>query len=269
MMLRSILLLLLPGATLAYDWECNLFCYNNGVCKHGKGKFGSYAGIDDDEVMPWEKDTHQAGMYCACPVGWTGLQCEIKLVVCGELGTEYDQHTCFNGSECRKEKSGKGQIYYRCQCDAAQSHMDSAYAGKYCEHIATTFCDRKGNTDGSYGTSTSFCTNGGKCLEKTSTEQKHVGCECPPGYEGSHCEIATNTKTATEMLLEAATNESVILAVFLFICLGVFVGLGFCYWNDKRKRRRERELMRRTHMYGFPSLDFRKEEEMAHEGEMA
>jgi hypothetical protein len=104
-MMRNVLLLLasLPSSTWAYDFTCNLHCYNEGECQHGKGKFGSYAGLQEDEEMPWEKSANgpaDIGMFCSCPVGYTGLQCEIKLVVCGR--GEEDQHTCFNGSECRK-----------------------------------------------------------------------------------------------------------------------------------------------------------------------
>jgi hypothetical protein len=49
--------------------------------------------------------------------------------------------------------------------------MDSAYAGKYCEHIATVFCDHN-KDDSSFGSSTSYCTNGAKCKEKATSDQK-------------------------------------------------------------------------------------------------
>jgi hypothetical protein len=83
-MTRTLLLLLaaaLIPTTLAYDWNCNLFCYNGGECYHGKGKFGKYAGVDDDATLPFEDLEHLNGMFCACPKGYTGLQCEIKFVV--------------------------------------------------------------------------------------------------------------------------------------------------------------------------------------------
>jgi hypothetical protein len=124
--------------------------------------------MEEDETMPWQQEITQSGLFCACPLGYTGLQCEIKLVVCGENGE--DQHTCFNGAECRKERASNGEIFYRCECDAAKSNLDASYAGRYCEHIATTFCDQK-NTDGSFGESTSYCTNGGACKKKEDTEK--------------------------------------------------------------------------------------------------
>ncbi|MGK3740902.1 MAG: hypothetical protein ACI90V_007752 [Bacillariaceae sp.] len=141
----------------AYDWTCNLFCYNDGVCRHGHGKFGSYTGDAESTIdeLAFEKEFHDNGMYCTCPVGYTGLQCEIKYVVCGR-----DDHTCFNGSACVKERSSNtGQVFYRCECDSNESIMDAPYAVKYCEHIATVFCEKgDGFTHG-----TSYCTNGGKC----------------------------------------------------------------------------------------------------------
>lgn len=106
----------------AFDFRCNLFCAHGGTCVHGHGKFGSYSGIDDDEEMPWEKVKHENGMYCLCPVGYTGLQCEIKMVVCGS-----DDHTCFNGSACKKDHSGTGESYWRCECDPKESDLTAAY----------------------------------------------------------------------------------------------------------------------------------------------
>jgi len=174
------------GAVDAYDWTCNLFCYNKGVCRHGHGKFGSYAGIGSVQDLPFEQELHDNGMYCTCPEGYTGLQCEIKYVTCGR-----DDHTCFNGSSCVKEHSSdNGNIFYRCECDVNKSVMDAPYAGKYCEHIATTFCE--GGSDG-FSHSSLFCTNGGRCKNKDpNAGTKHKGCNCPDGWEGDHCEIQVN-----------------------------------------------------------------------------
>lgn len=140
----------------SYDWRCNLYCYNGGSCRHGHGKFGSYNGITDGiaDELPFEQVKQVNGMFCTCPVGYTGLQCEIKYVVCGDDNLS---RTCFNGSTCKKERAGlTGETYYRCECDTAESVMDAEYAGEFCEHIATVFC----NKDGEHGTS--YCTNGGK-----------------------------------------------------------------------------------------------------------
>ncbi len=149
-----------------YDWKCNLHCFNGGECRHGKGKFGSYAGVDESEELPWERTTDPGtGMYCACPVGYTGLQCEIAMKLCPN-----EEHMCFNGSVCAKETSSDGTAWWRCECDAEASVMTASYAVKYCEHIATVFCNRAG---GDFGyEQMSFCTNGGKCKEKDHEGQK-------------------------------------------------------------------------------------------------
>lgn len=141
-----------------YDWKCNLYCFNNGVCRHGKNKFGSYAGVEETAELPWESEGHATiGMYCACPVGFTGLQCEIAMKVCGD-----DQHTCFNGAACEKEADKDGKIWWRCECDASNSVLTEKYAGKYCEHIATQFCNKGGLDPGN-----AYCTHGGKCKPKS------------------------------------------------------------------------------------------------------
>ena len=140
----------------AYDWKCNLYCYNGGECRHGKGKFGTYADVDGektDETLPWERPSNPGfGMYCGCPVGYTGLQCEIAMNVCDE-----NENTCYNGKACARETAADGTIWWRCECDASKSVLTANYAIKYCEHVATVFCDSNKK---------SYCTNGGKCKEK-------------------------------------------------------------------------------------------------------
>jgi hypothetical protein len=116
------LLSVIANSVAAYDFTCNLYCYHGGECRHGHGKFGSYSGVEDDEEMPWEKVKHENGMYCICPVGYTGLQCEIKMVVCGS-----NDHTCFNGSACKKDHSGMGESYWRCECDPKESVLTASY----------------------------------------------------------------------------------------------------------------------------------------------
>jgi hypothetical protein len=157
--MRSLLVLLLPVASFAYDWQCNLYCYNEGECRHGKGRFGSYGNVDEE--TPWESKSHMEGMYCACPIGSVGLQCEISLEVCG-MGTVNDNHICYNGNECLKETSGFGKTYYHCECNT-DTVFENPYVAKYCEHIATVFCGHNNNED--KGASSNFCTNGGKCKE--------------------------------------------------------------------------------------------------------
>lgn len=230
----------------AYDWTCNLFCYNKGVCRHGHGKFGAYAGIDSmTEELPFEKELHENGMYCSCPEGYTGLQCEIKYVTCGR-----DDHTCFNGSACVKERaSNDGKVFYRCECDVNGSVMDAPYAGKYCEHIATTFCDGgDGFTHGS-----SFCTNGGKCKEHDpNSTTKHRGCICPDGWEGEHCETLINKVSVSEFAqgLNKVLSGNDIVWIIIGAIICIFVILYFRRYlrikkqgkGSNRRDRRNQEM---------------------------
>ena len=161
--LSAVSLLLLPTLGLSYDFGCNLYCYNGGQCRHGKGKFGSYQSVNnlEPDENPWEEQTHITGMYCQCPAGFTGVQCEISLIMC-DIGGSHDNHTCFNGQECMKENDGYGNVFYHCSCDAATTIMKQDYVKNYCQHISTVFCNHKKNADVS--TSSQYCTNGGKCL---------------------------------------------------------------------------------------------------------
>lgn len=227
----------------AYDWSCNLFCYNHGVCRHGHGKFGAYAGIDSEtEELPFEEELHDNGMYCTCPEGYTGLQCEIKYVTCGR-----DDHTCFNGSSCVKERSSNnGNTFYRCECDIEESVMDAPYAGKYCEHIATIFCEAG---DG-FSHGDSFCTNGGKCKERDPTSKfKHVGCECPDGWEGEHCELRINNVVSMTQNIKKELEENLsgndVVWILIGTIAGIFSIIYFRRYHLIKKRGKEKESNRR------------------------
>jgi len=237
------------GMADAYDWSCNMFCYNKGVCRHGHGKFGSHAGIDStNEQLPFEQELHENGMYCTCPEGYTGLQCEIKYVTCGR-----DDHTCFNGSSCVKERSSdNGNTFYRCECDIEGSVMDAPYAGKYCEHIATIFCD--GGDGFTHGQS--FCTNGGRCRKRDpDSSEKHHGCDCPDGWEGSHCElqikqVASVTGNIVKEAKEAFSgNDIVWIIIGGIMCLFVFAYFRRYHMikqHEKRPNRRRRKNQEMT-----------------------
>jgi len=234
------------GVVDAYDWACNLFCYNNGVCRHGHGKFGAYAGIDPTEQLPFEQELHDDGMYCTCPEGYTGLQCEIKYVTCGR-----DDHTCFNGSACVKEHaSDTGKTFYRCECDLQESIMTAAYAGKYCEHISTIFCD--GGSDG-FHHSTSFCTNGGTCRDRDpDSDAKHSGCHCPENWEDPHCETrsALAAMSITQDIVhrvEDALTANDIVWIVIGTIIGIFVILYFRrYHNIKQQEKSKNRRGRRN-----------------------
>ena len=86
--MKYIIALALPVAIFAFDFNCNLHCFNEGKCQHGKGKFGSYGNVDSEN--PWDSDSHVEGMFCSCPSGTTGLQCEIVLKGCRTKENNFD-----------------------------------------------------------------------------------------------------------------------------------------------------------------------------------
>lgn len=246
-MKSSLLRLLLPVSVWAkYDWQCNLYCYNGGECRHGKGKFGTYADVDGqgttgttEEALPWESSANAGfGMYCACPVGFTGLQCEIAMNVCDE-----NENTCYNGNACARETAADGTIWWRCECDASKSVLTASYAIKYCEHVATVFCNKAKNDFGME--QKSYCTNGGKCEEKDHEGQKKVGCICLEGFEGSHCEInnVKNPLTFNDLTVKATSNASA--AMIVGIVLGVCACMiGVMVFRDKKEKRKIRRKQR-------------------------
>jgi len=242
------------GLVNGYDWTCNLFCYNGGTCRHGHGKFGAYAGVDSvTDKLPFEQELHDDGMYCTCPEGFTGLQCEIKYVTCGR-----DDHTCFNGSACVKERSSDtGKVFYRCECDVEDSVMDAPYAGKYCEHIATIFCE---GGDG-FNHGSSFCTNGGKCKNREpDSDKKHHGCDCPDGWEGDHCELAIKKSASLAGDIAHGVAETLsgdkIVWIIIFSVIGIFSILYFRrYHLIKQRAKRGNRRRRKQHQQEMASYN--------------
>eukprot|EP00540_Astrosyne_radiata_P008060 CAMPEP_0116836906 /NCGR_PEP_ID=MMETSP0418-20121206/8361_1 /TAXON_ID=1158023 /ORGANISM="Astrosyne radiata, Strain 13vi08-1A" /LENGTH=237 /DNA_ID=CAMNT_0004466737 /DNA_START=70 /DNA_END=786 /DNA_ORIENTATION=+ len=96
-----------------------------------------------------------------------------------------DGHRCENGSVCTENPYDEGAFY----CDCDESMFDQAYAGLYCEHEATTYC-----TFNQEVSKISFCTNGGTCKADVTVESAHLGCDCPPNYDGEHCQFVLGTK---------------------------------------------------------------------------
>jgi hypothetical protein len=103
------------------------------------------------------------GMYCSCPSGFTGVQCEEDINHCHVSGTEED-HFCLNGTPCNSEDPNlKGVTkQYNCKCNDSKDEISQMLAGRFCEYKVTEFCFEEGASGGSH----SFCTNGGMCKNK-------------------------------------------------------------------------------------------------------
>lgn len=85
------------------------------------------------------------GMYCQCPSGFGGGQCEVPSNQCGD-------HFCFHGGTCIKTQTS-GLTVHACDCTTANGE----YGGKYCEAKASDLCEADDQNGELY------CVNGGTC----------------------------------------------------------------------------------------------------------
>lgn len=110
------------------------------------------------------------------------------------------------------------------------------YAGVYCEHAATSYCQK--------GVSTSehaFCTNGGECKLMVGRKEEHAGCKCPMGYEGHYCQFVRGSKPSdwgfTDFMHPALVNayggtqnggssNGAAMAIVIASCVGLFLMVG-------------------------------------------
>jgi len=151
----------------ACEYARALSCENGSTCKMGTAAFGYHGTLN----LPFLNKTANEFMHCVCPYGFTGVLCEHHVQTCGG-----NEHACFNGATCVK----KGGQY---SCDCATSHSSNAYAGHMCEHAATSFCEH-----GVAVSKHSFCVNKGTCIKYIIEGESHMGCKCPEGFSGEHCQ---------------------------------------------------------------------------------
>jgi hypothetical protein len=97
-----------------------------------------------------------------------------------------DGHHCLNGSKCAQNPFSEGSYY----CDCQEADFEARYEGLKCEHKADTYCVLEESSRHS------FCTNNGKCVDYVSPTEAHLGCICPPEYEGTYCQFLKGTKPA-------------------------------------------------------------------------
>ncbi|KAG7356933.1 EGF-like domain containing protein [Nitzschia inconspicua] len=149
--------------------DCTLDCQNGGVCLVG------VASLSEAEHMnhKWSLGDVEDHMRCACPPGVGGELCEAPAEECGD-------GICLHGGACvtttHVDQNGKHFTQHHCDCTAAGDNKGNFFAGKFCEHIATSMCSE---TDWNL-----FCTQGGEC--KINPIE---GCRCPIGTAGYKCEF--------------------------------------------------------------------------------
>lgn len=163
--------------------ECDLPCENDGVCFFGQSP------VEDETMKNLSNEGREFladNKHCRCPEGFIGLRCEIKYNDCGG-----GKHYCLHGSECVEDGDE-----FTCDCREASKDF-SAYAGKYCEHEATMYCQGPGQ--GSH----SFCTNHGVCKGEVSKNGDHVGCNCALGWTGDYCEYESKATSVASKVFSS------------------------------------------------------------------
>jgi hypothetical protein len=151
-----------------------------------------------------------------------------------------DGHRCENGSMCTENPYDEGGFY----CDCDQGNIDAVYAGLYCEHQATSYC-----TFNQEVSMISFCTNDGQCKVEVSADSGHLGCDCPSGYEGDHCQFVEGAKpdgwpfdgSQQQNLPSNQTSsqsggglQGGVVAVIVIIVLGFVGGVGYMIYRKKK-----------------------------------
>jgi len=178
-LVASMALSLIPSVVSAAP-GCDLNCINGGECR------------PSSELGPFSPHSSSTGgYYCLCPAGYSGVECGEESKLCGELppslapaGSEQKQRRCRHGTPCVTTASVSGTLTQSCLCSSADGQ--SAYAGEECDVKATSYCGEGGKVN-----RIAFCTNGGTC--KDGANEENPGCECPPSYEGPHCEYVLGT----------------------------------------------------------------------------
>ncbi|XP_023932783.1 sushi, von Willebrand factor type A, EGF and pentraxin domain-containing protein 1 [Lingula anatina] len=91
--------------------------------------------------------------FCACPVGFTGKNCEVNIDDC-------ESTPCMNGATCLDRVNG-----YSCRCAPGYTRADCSLNINEC--------------------ASSPCQNGATCVDKANG----YTCLCVPGFHGNRCEI--------------------------------------------------------------------------------
>jgi len=157
--------------------SCTLTCQNGGLCRLGEDP-------DPSQVSNYQDINLDDKMRCECPQGYSGEFCEVQTSACGGI-------ECLNGGTCRTatDSSGKTEPYCDCKTSYVPSEM-SYFAGEYCQHAMTQFCESTSDGDAI------FCTNGGDC----NTQNPRAGCICPDNAVGLKCEYVQEKDCTLECI---------------------------------------------------------------------
>mmetsp|Transcript_2307 Transcript_2307/g.4973 ORF Transcript_2307/g.4973 Transcript_2307/m.4973 type:complete len:574 (+) Transcript_2307:139-1860(+) len=145
--------------------DCTLECFNEGVCKVGRVN-APWGNIDD--------------FYCDCPTGFGGIRCEHLSETCDDGNT-----VCLHGAMCESLVKPGGTTEFSCACSTPY------LGGSGCEEKRRMeLCMPTLGPEYSLGMAVpAFCLNGGKCRDVMNGNVVDFSCDCPPLFEGPHCEF--------------------------------------------------------------------------------
>ena len=111
--------------------------------------------------------------------------------------------SCYNGGECFPEPNADGTDFsWRCDCSAAGFGDVGRFQGHQCQFRDDPVSCEIGKHVSIYA----YCLNGGECGEhmvESGSKEHFMGCTCPSGFEGKHCQIASGRMPDSEFLLYA------------------------------------------------------------------
>lgn len=181
--------------------KCKLKCKHGGQCRHGinnnfeRGELGKKFNLGDAFDLG-----HMNFEHCACPDGYYGIDCSMKVKKCGSDADA--DHVCANDGECVPTGTNKdGEIKWGCDCKGG------TWAGQYCEHSASQLCVMSGDPVES-GNKGAFCTNGGTCANFIDKKEDYVGCDCPVGFHGKKCQYQNGVDVVKEISTPKPKKES-------------------------------------------------------------
>jgi hypothetical protein len=242
--------------------KCPLDCQNGGECRWGEIEKKSKNSTEEEGSK-----SSNSKPSCSCPRGFIGTHCEIALRLCP---TENDEShhilagRCFSEQPCARALDSSGKVYTHCECDPYTTDMTDAAVHGYCQSISTVYCEMPTSSvvvpsaltatagkaaakaaEVASKSSTSFCTNGGKCrteattMSKTSknyaTARPHLGCDCPQGYTGEYCEIPLTLLSRSSLSQPGMTRAKIIRGIEITIsltCIVILFGMiGFFVYH--------------------------------------